>query len=74
MIYHKGLAEALGITQTQLEDMTMREMVEKAYQLGGTLDIKVGEGEGAGLTLSSEWCGYCKGGTDENVNHCPVCN
>lgn len=20
-----------------------------------------------------EMCGYCKGGTDENVTHCPVC-
>ena len=21
----------------------------------------------------AEICGYCKGGTDENVTHCPVC-
>jgi hypothetical protein len=20
-----------------------------------------------------EWCTYCKGGTDDNVTHCPIC-
>ncbi len=54
MIYHQGLAEALHVTETILEDMTMREMVERAYALGGTLTVGVDEGAGPGLTLRAK--------------------
>lgn len=26
------------------------------------------------VTPYKKWCSYCKGGTDENVQHCPICN
>ncbi len=54
MIYHQGLAEALNVTEAQLEDMTMREMVERAHALGGTLTVGTDEGVGPGLTLRAK--------------------
>ena len=54
MFYHRGLAEAFGVTQEQLEEMTMREMAERAFDLGGELTFSAEGGEGPGLTFSSE--------------------
>ncbi len=54
MIYHQGLAEALHVTEAQLEDMTMREMVERAHAIGGTLTVGTDGGAGPGLTLRAK--------------------
>lgn len=53
MIHHHGLAEAFGVSQETLENMTMREISERAFELGGSLDFKVDSGAGVGLTLSA---------------------
>ena len=37
MIYNHGLAEALGVSQDQLENMSIREFSARAYELGGAL-------------------------------------
>ena len=51
--YHHGLAEALMVTQARLEEMTMRELAERAFAMGG--ELLVGEdGEGPGLTLRAD--------------------
>ena len=51
--YHRGLAEALMVTQARLEKMTMRELAERAYAMGA--DLLIGEdGEGPGLTLRAD--------------------
>jgi hypothetical protein len=51
-IYHKGLAEAFGITHAEMENMSVREMAERAFDLGGELKFAMG-GAGPGLTLSA---------------------
>jgi len=53
VFYHRGLAEALMVSPDRLERMTVRELAERAYELGG--DLVVGEGgEGPGLTLRAD--------------------
>ena len=48
--YHRGLAEALMVTPERLEDMTMRQLAERAFEMGGELTVGDG-GVGPGLTL-----------------------
>lgn len=50
VFYHRGLADALQVHETVLENMTMREMAERAFEMGGELTINDG-GVGPGLTL-----------------------
>ena len=50
VFYHRGLAEALQVHETVLENMTMRELAERAFEIGGELTVGDG-GQGPGLTL-----------------------
>ena len=50
VFYHRGLAEALQVHETVLENMTMRELAERAFEMGGELTVGEG-GNGPGLTL-----------------------
>lgn len=54
MFYHRGLAEAFGVTQEQLEEMTLREVATRAYDLGDELIFREEGGAGPGLTFTSE--------------------
>ena len=51
--FHRGLAEALMVTTDRLERMTVRELAERAYELGGELIVGEG-GVGPGLTLRAD--------------------
>ncbi len=54
IIYHRGLAEALGVSPTQLENMTVRALAVLAHHKGGRLDFGAHSGLGLGLTLSAK--------------------
>ena len=55
MFYHRGLAEALGVEQEQLEVMTLRELAERAFDLGGELTFHAEGGAGPGLTFTGDF-------------------
>ncbi|SON54276.1 hypothetical protein HDIA_0735 [Hartmannibacter diazotrophicus] len=50
MFYHLGLAEALGVSETQLERMSLRELSDRAFKKGFELKLDR-NGVGKGLTL-----------------------
>lgn len=54
MFYHRGLAEAFGVTEQKLEEMTLSEIAKRAFDLGGELTFHTDGGEGPGLTFTSE--------------------
>lgn len=51
-IYHRGMAEALGVSHKKLEGMTIRKIVNRAFKRGLDLELTRG-GVGPGLTLSA---------------------
>lgn len=53
-IYHDGLAEAFGVSHEEMENMSLREMAERAYEMGGELRLETEGGIGPGLTLRAE--------------------
>ena len=52
---HAGMAEVFGVSETELEEMTLREMANRAYDLGYEMKTtgwdKVTEPGKGGLTL-----------------------
>lgn len=54
MIYHNGAAEMLGVSQEQLENMSLRELCYRAYDLGIEPIFKTEGGVGPGLTLTGD--------------------
>lgn len=52
-IYHRGMAEVFGVSLSEMENMTLREMAERAFGLGGYIEVIPDSGVGVGLTLSA---------------------
>lgn len=54
MIFHRGMAEALNVSHDRLENMSLRELAECAYDAGYIIEVNETGGVGRGLTLRAE--------------------
>ncbi len=51
-IFHRGMAEALGVTEAELEKMGMRALARRAYDLGYEIKVNRAGGVAPGLTMT----------------------
>jgi hypothetical protein len=54
MVYHRGMAEELGITEAALEAMTLAQLCREYRKRGIRLEPRDG-GDGPGLTLRDQF-------------------
>lgn len=60
------IPQIMGILNEPQMRGVRKDDVEYALQAAGFIDFLES-------VVSEEYCSYCKGGTDENVQHCPEC-
>ncbi|NDV50596.1 hypothetical protein [Salipiger sp. PrR003] len=54
LFHHRGAAEALGVTTDELENMSMRELSDRCYDLGLEPVFRIGGGVDVGLTMRAD--------------------
>lgn len=52
-------------------EMRHEMFARKSYNIADAMERN--RSRGSDPITAGEMCGHCKGGTDENVTHCPVC-